>query len=344
MDIKNQNLWQVGAGDTERSYGELCIKFDVMVIGPGDPGPFDEEKYSYLGDIKNSIRRFHREARKGDVILLRLGTGQILAVGVIADDKPTWMEEFGDIDGWDLQHVRRVCWFPNTEKDFPTKTLGGQVRTFASVSVPAVRNWVEQLKISKEARERPLAILPETSAFLNDEELGHQLFLEGLPSEYIDNMTSILKSIRRVATWYRNKEKRPEGRPSEHETVSYLVMPLLFALGWSYQTAAIEWNGIDVALFERMPPEDATLTCVVEAKSLDKSVFSSLGQAINYAKGSGRDYCKQLVVTDGIRYTYFKRKKADFELRAYLNILRMRKHYPLYNCEGAVEALIGIAR
>jgi len=344
MDIKNKNLWQVGAGDTERSYGELCIEFDVMAIGPGDPGPFDEGKYSYLGDIKNSIRRFYREAQRDDTVLLRLGTGQILAVGVIVDDKPTWMEEFGDIDGWDLQHVRRVRWFPDTKKDFPAKTLGGQVRTFANVSVPAVRNWVEQLKISKEACERPLATLPETSAFLNDEELGHQLFLEGLPSEYIDNMTSVLKSIRRVATWYWNKEKRPKGRPSEHETVSYLVMPLLFALGWSHQTAAIEWNGIDIALFERMPPEDVTLTCVVEAKSLDKSVFSPLGQAKNYASGNGRDYCKRLVVTDGIRYTYFKREKADFELHAYLNILRMRKQYPLYKCGGAVEAVIGMAR
>jgi len=290
MDIKSRNLWQIGAGDTERSYGELCIKFDVMVIGPGEHGPFDEEKYCYLGDIKNSIRRFYHEARKDDVVLLRLGTGQILAVGVIADDEPVWMEEFGDIDGWDLQHVRRVRWFPNTKKIFPVKTLGGQVRTFTSIGVPVVRDWIEKLEVLEEVWERPLAILPECSVTLNDDELGYQLFLEGLSSEYIDNMTSTLESIRRVATWYWNKEKRPMGRPSEHETVTYLVIPLLFALGWSHQTAAIEWNGVDIALFERMPSEDATLTCVVEAKSLDRSVFSPLAQVYHEILKNGKFY------------------------------------------------------
>ena len=37
MDLTNKTLWQVGAGDTERSYGEICIKFDMMIAGPGEP-------------------------------------------------------------------------------------------------------------------------------------------------------------------------------------------------------------------------------------------------------------------------------------------------------------------
>lgn len=344
MDIRNHNLWQVGAGDTERSYGGICVKYDVMVVGPGDPGPFDEKEYENQGNIKNSIRRFYREARRGDVVILRLGTGKVLAVGLIADDEPEWKEEFGDIDGWNLQHVRRIRWFPNTKKEFPPKTLGGQVRTFAGVGVPAIRGWIEHIEFSEAMLERPLAALPEESVTLTDEELGRQLFLEGLPSKYIDNLTSSLESIRRVATWYRNEEKRPKGRPSERETITYLVMPLLFALGWSHQTAAIEWKGVDIALFEKMPPEDATLTCVVEAKSLDRSVFSPLGQARNYAIGKGREKCNRLIITDGIRYTYFKKESGDFRLSAHLNILRMRKHYPLHDCGGAVEAMIGMAK
>lgn len=344
MDIKNQTLWQVGTGDTERSYGELFIKYDVMAIGPGDPGPFDDNKYQRLGNTKNSINRFYSEAKRNDVVLSRLGTDQILAVGIIADDKPEWVEEFGDIDGWDLQHVRRVRWLPNTAEKFPPRTLGRQVDKFARVNVSAIREWVRKLNISEELWDRHLLELPEGSISINDVELGHELFLEGLPTEYIDKLTSTLESIRRVAIWYWNEKKRPIGRPSERETITYLVIPLLFALGWSHQTAAIEWNNVDIALFGRMPPEDATLACVIEGKVLGKSVFSPVGQARNYATSQDRDYCKRLIVTDGIRYSYFSKQISDFELSAYLNILRMRKKYPLYNCKGAVEAIIGMAK
>src|SRR5712691_8413267 len=114
MDLTGKTLWQVGAGDTERSYGDICIKFDVMLAGPGSPGPYDEVSYASLGDIRHSLRRFCKEARHGDVVLLRLGAGEILAVGEIADDAAQWLEAFGDIDGWELQHVRRVRWLPNT--------------------------------------------------------------------------------------------------------------------------------------------------------------------------------------------------------------------------------------
>ena len=342
MDIKDQTLWQVGTGDTDRSYGELFTKYDVMAIGPGDPGPFNDNKYQHLGNSKNSINRFYREAKRNDVVLSRLGTNQILAVGIIADDKPEWIEEFGDIDGWDLQHVRRVRWLTNKAEKFPPRTLGRD--KFARVYVPAIREWVRKLNISEEIWNRQLLELPEGSISLNDVELGHELFLEGLPTEYIDKLTSTLESIRRVAIWYWNDKKRPIGRPSERETITYLVIPLLFALGWSHQTAAIEWNKVDIALFERMPPEDSTLACVVEGKPLRSSVFSPLGQARNYAASQNRDCCKRLIVTDGIRYSCFSKQKSDFKLSAYLNILRMRKNYPLYNCKGAVEAIMGMAR
>lgn len=344
MNLDGKNLWQVGAGDTERSYGDICKEFDVMMVGPGRYGPFKEETYAHLGDIKNSIRRFYHEAKKGDVVLLRLGTSQVLAVGIIADDSPLHLAEFGDIDNWDLQHVRRVRWLPNTDKEFTVRTLGGQVRTFASVNVPKIREWVESIDIPTQQLSRPLKQLPKESESLDVVQLGHQLFIEGLPSEYIDNLTMTLESIRRVATWYDNKEKRPEGRPSEQETVCYLVVPLLFSLGWSHQTAAIEWNNVDVALFKRMPPTDENLECVGEAKLLDRSVFSPVGQALSYAQAKNRKNCRRMFVTDGIRYTVFERENTKFILKAYLNILNMRKNYPLYKCDGAVQAIIKMAK
>ena len=151
-------------------------------------------------------------------------------------------------------------------------------------------------------------------------------------------------SLERVAAWYKNERKRPEGRPSEQETVCYLIMPLLFSLGWSQQTAAVQWNYVDVALFRGMPSTDATLALVVEAKLLGRSVFSHLGQARDYALQQGRDGCKRLIVTDGIRYALHRRSGSSFHLEAYLNILNMRDAYPVFGCGGAVQAVLGMAR
>jgi len=344
MDLTGKTLWQVGAGDTERSYGDICIKFDVMIAGPGEIGTYDEERYAHLGDIRNSLRRFCKEARRGDIVLLRLGTGDVLAVGEISDDAAEWLDAFADVDGWDLQHVRRIRWFPNTARAFPPRTLGGQVRTFAAVNVEPVRAWVESLDIEETKRNREIAPLPPAGTFLEPTELGKQLFIEGLPSEHVDKLMTTFASLQRVASWYWNETKRPEGRPSEQETVCYLVIPLLLSLGWSQQTAALQWNYVDVALFRGMPPTDATLACVVEAKLLGRSVFSPLGQAREYALRVGRESCDRLVVTDGIRYALHRRSGDNFSLEAYLNILKMRDAYPLLGCGGAVQAVLGMAR
>jgi hypothetical protein len=343
MDTKGRRVWQVGAGDTNRNYGDICLKYDVMIVGPGRSGPFTEELYADAGDIKNSIRRFYG-ATKGDIILLRIGTGEILAVGELADEEPQWLEAFGDIDGWDLNHVRRVRWFTNSRRSFPSKTLGGQVRTFAGVGASVIHSWLDGLKVSRASHERPLAALPNPGKRLDTKELAERLFIEGLGSEYVDRLTSVLGSIQRVAAWYQNETKKPTGRPSESETVCYLVIPLLFSLGWSEQTCAVEWNHLDVALFKKMPSTDETLECVVEAKLLGRSVFNPAGQARDYAKRTGREGCTRLVVTDGIRYVLHRSVEEEFKVEAYLNILEMRDSYEVFNCAGAVEAILGMAK
>lgn len=316
-----------------------------MIVGPGDAGPYDLPTYSRLGDIGNSIRRFWLEAQNGDVVLLRLGTGGVLAVGEIADHVPEMCDAFADVDGWHLQHTRRVRWFDGTNKTFAKTTLGGQVRTFAEVRVSAVREWVKSLpERSKDDRERSLCALPSAGRVLEVSELARRLFVEGLASEAVDRFVSRLESLRRIASWYANEEKRPAGRPSEHETIAYLVLPLLFSLGWSEQTAAVEWHHVDVALFESMPSSDETLACVLEAKPLDRSVFSPLGQAKAYADRHGRPKCTRLVVTDGIRYALHRREKGDFRLVAYLSLLSLRDGYPAFDCAGAVQAIIGMSK
>lgn len=340
MDLTGKTLWQIGAGDTDRSYAEICKNYDVMIAGPGELGEYEESCYAHLGHI----RRFCREALRGDIVLLRLGTGVILAVGEIVDDKAEWLKAFADVDGWDLQHVRRVRWFPNTEKAFPPRTLGGQVRTFAVVNVETVRNWVESLVIAESDRNRALAQIPASGTDLEPAELARRLFIEGLPSEHVDKLLATFASLQRVASWYWNETKRPEGRPSEQETICYLVVPFLLSLGWSQQTAAVQWNYVDVALFASMPPTESTLTCVVEVKLLGRSVFSPFGQAQEYALRPGRKQCERLIVTDGVRYALHLREGDEFALEAYLNILSVRDSYPVLGCGGAVDAVLGMAQ
>ena len=343
MNLDGKTLWQVGAGDTERAYPGLCLRYDVMIAGPGHEGPYLDGKYAHYGDIENSLRRMCLDAQRGDVVLLRLGTSQVHAIGIIEDDSSDWSEAFGDVDGWRLQHLRRVRWLTGSARTFPTKTFGTMGRTFAAVHKPELRQWVESIEVTPSDKQRKLAELPVDGGSLDEDELGRRLFVEGLSSDRVDHLVGRLASLRRVAQWYSNPEKKPEGRPSEHETVAFLVLPMLFALGWSEQTAAVEWKSVDIALFDRMPSADRTLACVVEAKYLDRSVFSPAGQAAAYALKPGRENCKRLIVTDGIRYAVHEREEGAFRLLAYLNLLRLRESYPVLDCGGAVQAILAMA-
>lgn len=344
MDLEGKTVWRVGAGDGKRRYDEICTRYDVMMIGPGERGRFDEQKYAdFPQSTIRTIRQFYKAPRWDDIVLLRLGSGEVLAVGEIADDAVLHVEEFGDIDGWRLQHVRRVRWFEDTPKnDFPLGTFRGR---FRKVKNDEVCGWLKGLEIPDREYQRQLASLPNESEDVGDDKLRHRLSLEGLPSQYVDGLTLALRDIRRLATvyWNERQEKLLDGRPSEQETISHLVLPLLFALGWSHETVAIEWNEIDVALFKEMPSDDSTLGCVIEVKALGGSVFKAIHQAIEYATHPGRDNCQRVIITDGIRYSYFSRGTDFKKPHAYLNIRRMREKYPVYDCGGAVEAIMGIA-
>ena len=52
-------------------------------------------------------------------------------------------------------------------------------------------------------------------------------------------------------------------------------IPLLRALVWTPQRMAVEWNYVDLALFDRLPRSDQSLRVVVEAKKMDNACLSS---------------------------------------------------------------------
>jgi hypothetical protein len=201
-----------------------------------------------------------------------------------------------------------------------------------------VMDWLEQLAPSAEAANELLPALPQqTKGTIPLAEISAYLFDHGVASSSITNLMTEIGELTRIARWYKRTKK-----PSEHETVAYLVVPLLRALGWTPQRMAVEWNRVDVALFERLPRRDENLCAVVEAKKMDDSCLNAMSQALGYAET--RTECHRLIVTDGLRYGVYTRPDGDdFRLYAYFNLTRLRKDYSVYRSKGACEAMLALA-
>jgi len=127
MDIGNRTIWQQAAGDKDRNYIKICLKWDVILNGPGNAGKLPEAKVALREDGWSSrkitdLLRFSEEIKEGDIVVLRLGTNEVYGVGTIVGNYE-WNDEFSDIDGWDLQHIRRVRWLWEGKENFPTYSL-----------------------------------------------------------------------------------------------------------------------------------------------------------------------------------------------------------------------------
>lgn len=339
MDITGKNIWQQACGDKDRNYADLCLKWDVILNGPGSAGKWPDckktlKEHSVSPKKIADVKRFADKIKDGDLVVLRLGTTDILGVGIVIGEY-TWLDEFSDVDGWDLQHVRRVKWLWNglkNPKKFPVYTLK-QGDTTQILNSDRVLDWLTNLSIQKNAFERALAELPHTNkSRVSHEQISEYLYDRGISSNSIENLLKEIDELTRIAKWYKKF-----GNPSEFETVAYLVVPLLRALGWTPQKMAIEWAKVDLALFNRLPRTDENLCVVVEAKKKDSSCLTAKSQAEAYAVG--KEACKRLIVTDGLRYGVYCKGKNIFILTAYMNLTDLKEEYPIYNCLGAKEAL-----
>jgi hypothetical protein len=346
MDISNKTIWQQAAGDTDHDYAKYCLEWDVILNGPGYAGAWPgckpalrEDKWS--AKKVTDLMRFAEKMADGDLVVLRMGTATVLGVGQVVGGYE-WREEFGDVDGWDLQHVRRVRWLWKAA-DPPQKTFDTwafkQGDTTQKLSNGSVIGWLAKLAIPDDAFSRPLVDLPpaDDGNKIDVKKISEFLFDHGVASASINNLLNEIGELIRIAEWYRRS-----GKPSEHETVAYLVVPLLRAIGWTPQRMAVEWHHIDVALFDQLPRSDESLRVVVEAKKMGNSCLTAESQAMSYAKD--KDECHRLIVTDGLRYGVYVRKSGEpLRLYAYLNLTRLRGDYPVYRCNGAEDALLTMA-
>jgi len=344
MDTEGNRLWQQAAGDTNRNYVELCTKFDVILNGPGRHGAWPgcrealRDRAKIGGKKLADLERFCRQMKNGDLVVLRLGTSEVHAVGQVVGDY-LHHPGFGDVDGWDLEHVRRVRWLwkangrPQRFKAYSLK-LGDTTQRLGD---GAVRAWLELLPVSADAKNRPLAELPaETPAAISVEDLAEFLSKHGMARRSTAQIHEQLRALDTLARWYQDQEEDP----TEPEAIAHLALPLLQLLGWTAPQLAVEWQNIDIALFEKPPRRDPNLTVLLEAKRKDRSVLTAFNQARGYAKS--RPSCRRLILTDGIRYWVYVKRGESWVPHAHLHLRRIRSHYPIYDCAGAKEALLAM--
>ena len=351
MDIEGKTIWQQAAGDKDRKYVDVCLRWNVILNGPSRLGDWPSCEDKLLKDeiSVRDIRQFCDVMMAGDIVVLKLGTDLVHAVGQIVGDYE-YCEEFNDIDGWDIGHIRRVRWLwesKQTPKKFPRDTLkwGDTTQLLKKEKSKKVVDWLNSLEISNDKWTSELPELPETvdELKLNFEQVSEYLFDKGVASDSISSLMAQIDEFIRIANWYGRSKKETKKEISERETVCYLVVPLLRALGWTPQRMAIEWNKIDIALFSELPRDEKSVSVVVEAKRMNGACLSAFHQAKSY--GEKYPNCKRIIVTDGRRYGIYVRKLGDdFDEKpyAYMNLTRLRDEYPVYECKGAREAILAM--
>jgi len=298
---------QISAGPSSRSYADIFLKHGVALIGPGDAGPWTPERDDdeFEGGF---VRRFASEVSDGDVVLLRTGIATIAAVGLVAGGYQ-YVNAFDDVNGWDLQHARRVRWCRLPEEH----VFGGSV--FGANPPRCSRVWNEEVldfagRFLKSPpthwQTAPLPVLPAEEPPLDEVPSG----LVGLVAQVADLVPLL---------WDRQAFGE---HPSEDELVAHFVVPFLRAVGWPPERIGVKWRYIDVAVFRALPRTPENCHLVIEAKRLGAGVEGALDQAKGYVEALGVP--RDVVVTDGIRYRMYACQR-NFEPVAYANLARLKR-------------------
>ena len=325
-----RNYWQVAAGDGERDYSEVFLKYGVMLIGPGDPGEYSKNKDYYDDKDRykpNDVRYFAEQVKKGDIVVLKRPSGRLWEVVAVGTVKGGYVHSsaFDDVEGWDLQHCRRVEWVKSEGWEPITGLARG---TFKRIDKKDTQQTVYDLL--KSGVKHPCKSIPKPVRKLDDEDLIDDLISHGLRPKDAEEFTQTIQRIRRLVKWYYSSGEDVK----EHETRTFLIVPLLLALGWSEQRLKIEWKNVDIAFFER-PYTDKDDECIIilESKKLRAGLSPAEGQAKGYA--DKHPECKKLIVSDGCCYKLFERNEGnDWTYSAYLNILKPKRIYPYESSVG----------
>ncbi len=303
----DRSIWQLSGGPASRSYAEMFVRYGVGLVGPGDPGPWDAERSDedYDGSF---VRRFASEMQVGDVVLLRTGLSRIRAVGLVAGEYE-YLIQFDDVNGWDLQHARRIRWCElPVEYDFGSSVFGANPPRLSRVGCEAVVNYAQRFVASPPTywQEKPLPMLPAEEPLLDE------------PPKALRNLMAEVQDLYPLL-WDR---ERFGDHPTEDELVAHFVVPLLRALGWPPERIAVQWRHVDVAVFTALPRTPESCHLVIEAKRLGAGVEGALDQAKGYVQAL--HVPRDIVVTDGVRYRLYAAAQ-DYAPVAYANLVRLKR-------------------
>jgi hypothetical protein len=319
-------MWVISAGADGRDYTEYFRHFGMAFVGG------------------ESQRAAMRQVKVGDVILLKRGLREIVAAGTVVerngrysgDGDKEWLRDF---DGWDLAGYCYVDWHvPATPEPSPGLRMG----TIYQTSQP--QHIATAQKILGGPSQRFQNEPPPTKP-VDDHALLAFLIQQGLRVSAADELTEALRRIRLLAQYYYDNWKWQDIR--EHETRTFLVIPLLLALGWAEQQLKIELPAgggrVDIACFPvTFQGNNADAIVLIETKGFASGLDYAPEQAHAYAKHFTN--CEVVLVTNGYCYkTYLRNSEGTFSTQpsGYLNIMKPRDRYSLQpeHVAGALEVL-----
>jgi hypothetical protein len=254
------------------------------------------------------VRRFASEIAPSDVVLQRTGLAKVGAIGVVAGDYE-FLNAFDDVNGWDLQHARRVRWgrLPS-EHDFRDAVFGANPPRCSRVWSEEVLDFTTRFLNSPPTHWQgaPLPMLPtEEPPLANAPEAIAELVAQA------NDLIPLMQNTERFGDL-----------PSEDEMIGHFVVPLLRAFRWPPEHIAVKWRYVDVAVFRALPRTPNNCQFVIEAKRLGSGVEGALEQAQRYATKLGL-VC-DAIVTDGIRYRVYDGTRG-FAPLAYANLARLKQ-------------------
>jgi len=313
MSSSSRAIWQLAGGPASRPYADVFLRHGVGLIGPGDPGPWsqarsDDDFIDEQGAIGSFVRRFASEMQVGNVVLLRTGIASIAAVGIVASDY-IYLNQFDDVNGWDLQHARRIRWSRLPEEyTFGTQVFGANPARCSRIWTEEVKDYAERFMNSPPThwQEAPLPALPEEEPDLDRIPLA---------------LEEIVAKAQDLARLFWDRQSFGD-HPTEDELVAHFVVPFLRKLGWPPEWISVKWRRIDVAVFTSLPRTPQNCRFVIEAKRLGAGVEGALKQAKGYVESLGVP--RDVIVTDGIRYRMYSCENG-FAPVAYANLIRLKR-------------------
>lgn len=159
MEVDGKTIWQVAAGDGERDYAGVCLASKILLVGPGNEGPWPdcEERLREAGATSKRIgmlKRFCETLQPGDLVVLHVGA-KVYGVGEVTGDY-VWDAAYANVQGWHLQHTRKASWARENlfnPRIFPARTLkwGDTVQQMIN---PAVIEWMQGLEVGATPEEK----------------------------------------------------------------------------------------------------------------------------------------------------------------------------------------------